>query len=93
MNVIPENKSFHKILISRSVSEEQEIAVYVLLVVLSKMKQRLGLEAVLEYIEKSKYNFRKNNPALIKTVNYALTRVNVEKIYKDASYGQDEYNS
>ena len=93
MNLTPENKNSPKFPTYNSVSVGQMVTIYVLMVVLSQMKQRLGLEAVLEYIEKSKSNLEKDNPTLTNSVKYALTTVNIEKIYKDASYEQEEYKS
>jgi hypothetical protein len=59
------------------------LTIYTTLCILSEMKKRLGLEAMLEYIEKYCRIVEGNNPELKSAVEKALMHVDAEKIYKD----------
>ena len=60
------------------------IPAYTVLCVLLKMKQQLGLEAMLEYLDQYLEIINCHNPRLKVAVYKALSIVSVEKIYADA---------
>lgn len=60
------------------------IAVYTVLRVLCRMRARLGLEAMLEYLEKYVAMIEDHNPKLEGAVNEALAVISVEKMYWEA---------
>lgn len=60
------------------------LSLYTVLSVLRRMKQRLGLEAMLEYMEFYLTLIEKYNPQLEQAVGKALTLINLEKVYDDA---------
>lgn len=64
-------------------SVENIVAIYTILQILWVMKQRLGLEAMLEYINTYLNEIENNNPFLKKAVNEAMQLISVEKLYKD----------
>lgn len=59
------------------------VTIYTVFRILTAMRRQLGLEAMLEYIERSTSVLEHENPRLKSTVTQALTFMNVEKIYKD----------
>ena len=63
---------------------ENIIVVYTVLSILIKMKDSLGMEAMLEYIGRYLSIIEKNNPKFKTAVKEALSLMSVEKIYKDA---------
>ena len=65
-------------------TNEQSVATYTMLCVLKKMRDQMGLEAMIEYLEKYLETIELNNPKLKLAVREALTMLNVEKIFKDA---------
>ena len=60
------------------------VAVYTVLCVLRCMKTQLCLEAMLEYMEEYLKIIEKHNPILKDAASRAMSRINIEKIYKDA---------
>lgn len=60
------------------------VTVYTVFRILTMMRRRLGLEAMLEYLERSIFLLERENPRIKSAVTQALTFMNVEKIYKDA---------
>ena len=60
------------------------VTVYTVFRILLTMRVQLGLEAMLEYLERSSKLLEHENPRLKEAVTQALTFMNVEKIYKDA---------
>ncbi len=60
------------------------IAIYTVLSILLKMKEHLGLEAMLEYVRNYLKIINDHNPELKPAVTRALNLMNIEKIYKDA---------
>jgi len=62
---------------------ENTVAVYTILKILLEMKKRLGLEAMLEYIEAYRTIIEKANPSLQAAVDQALGLISVDKLYKD----------
>lgn len=57
---------------------------YTVLCILRKMKDQMGLEAMLEYLEKYLMTIESHNPQLKMAVIQALSRLNVANIYKEA---------
>lgn len=60
------------------------IAVYTVLCVLCRMRKQLGLEAMLEYLEKYVATVESHNPNVESAVNEAMALINVEKMYREA---------
>ncbi len=60
------------------------IETYSMLSILKKMKETLGLETMLEYLDVYLRNIDQNNPKLKMAVEEALKRFNVAKIYEEA---------
>ena len=58
------------------------IAVYTILSILRQMKENLGLEAMIEYMEKYMEGIEANNPEIKSAVQYALSLMSIEKMYK-----------
>ena len=65
-------------------ANEHSVATYTMLCVLKKMRDQMGLEAMIEYLEKYLCIIEEHNPQLKMAVKHALTLLNVEKIYKEA---------
>ena len=65
------------------VNSAQSIAIYTVLSILSQMKSELGLEAMLEYMDRYVATIGKYNPRLKGAVRKAVSLINVEKIYID----------
>jgi len=64
-------------------SRTNMIVIYTAFCVLARMRQTLGLEAMLEYIEKYRGAIEQCNPKMKAAVTRALTLINVEKVYND----------
>ncbi len=60
------------------------IAVYTQLSILLKMRQELGLEAMLEYLDAYIRIIEQNNPELKRAVEKALALVSVRRMYRQA---------
>lgn len=60
------------------------IAVYTKLSILIKMRQELGLEAMLEYLDAYVHSIEASNPELKRAVTKALTLISVRRIYTQA---------
>lgn len=60
------------------------IAVYTVLTVLLKMRRDLGLEAMMEYIDKYLVVMEMSNPEMKRAVGLALGFVDVREIYNEA---------
>lgn len=60
------------------------IAVYTVLCILRRMKQEVGLEAMLEYHARYLETIETHNPQLKSAVTKALCLMSVEKMYRDA---------
>lgn len=58
------------------------IAVYTILSILRQMKETLGLEAMLEYVEKYPKIIEANNPEIKSAVQHTLSLMSIEKIHK-----------
>ena len=65
-------------------NEDNTIAIYTVLSILVKMKNSLGLEAALEYIDKYLSTIEKHNPKIKAATSLAIKFISVEKIYKEA---------
>ena len=63
---------------------DNTIAIYTILSIMLKMKNFLGIEAMLEYVENYLSMIEKNNPQFKEAVKEALDLLSVEKLYKDA---------
>lgn len=75
-NSSPSTPRHHKI--------TDSIAVYTKLSILIKMRQELGLEAMLEYLDMYVNSIEANNPELKRAVTKALTLISVRQIYSQA---------
>ncbi|MFA5060637.1 MAG: hypothetical protein WC676_08450 [Candidatus Omnitrophota bacterium] len=64
-------------------SASNSIAIYTFLRLLFKMRSHLGLEAMLEYVEKYLSVIDKNNPEFKTAVGEAINLISIEKMYKD----------
>ncbi|HOW36582.1 MAG TPA: hypothetical protein PL155_09265 [Candidatus Omnitrophota bacterium] len=64
-------------------SRDSIVAVYTVLCVLMEMRLRLGLEAMLEYLEKYVSIIGAHNPQMKNAVTTALKNINVDKIYRE----------
>ena len=71
-------------------SNHDAIAIYTVLRILLKMQKILGLEAMLEYIAKYLDTIDKNNPHIKYAVSRATRLINIEKIYKEAVYNENQ---
>ena len=65
-------------------SSDNMIAIYTVLSILIKMKRLLGLEAMLEYIQRYLETIEKRHPPIKQAVSQAIQLISVEKIYKEA---------
>jgi hypothetical protein len=65
-------------------SENNQIATYAMMVILKRMKNELGLEAMLEYMDVYLQIIEKNNHKLKYAVAKALTMISIENIYREA---------
>lgn len=63
--------------------KKNAVAIYTLLVILTRIKNTMGLEAMLEYIEHYKILIERHNPEFRDAVAEALTLMSVEKMYRD----------
>ncbi len=66
-------------------SASNTIAVFTVLSILLKMRTQLGLEAMLEYMEKYLAAIAAQSPKLKGAVAKALTIISIEKVYTDVS--------
>ena len=69
---------------SRFEYPHQSVSLYTTLRVLNAMKKEMGLEVMLEYLDKYLEMIEQHNPKLKMAVTKALSMLNVAKIYKDA---------
>ena len=60
------------------------IAIYTVLCILRRMKQEVGLEAMLEYLDKYLGAIEAHNPQLKQAVAKALGMMSVERMYREA---------
>lgn len=60
------------------------IAIYTVLCILRRMKREIGLEAMLEYLDKYLETIEAHNFELKQAVHKALGMMSVGKMYKDA---------
>ena len=67
------------------------IVIYTMLSILVKMKEQLGLEAMLEYMNKYLSIMGEGNPKMQSAVHYALALMSVEKMYHDALQNQKKF--
>lgn len=77
----PEN--FHQKFPPLLVNSAQAIAIYTVLSILARMKSELGMEAMLEYMDRYVAAIGKHNPRLKGAVRKAVSLINVQKIYVD----------
>ena len=73
-----------------NLSPVANIDIYTVLTVLRAMKTRLGLEAMLDYIDRYLHTIDQSNPKLRSAVQRALTQISVEKIHRDAMRSDKE---
>jgi len=65
-------------------SSNNMIAIYTVLSILVKMRQHLGLEAMLEYIKRYLETIEKHEPSIKDAVSHAVGLISIEKIYSNA---------
>ncbi len=58
------------------------IAVYTILSILRQMKETLGLEAMLEYVEKYPQVIEANNPEIKSAVQHTLSLMSIDSLYR-----------
>ena len=63
--------------------KDNAVAIYTLLAILLKIKNTMGLEAMLEYIEHYQKLIERYNPDFKVAVKTALALMSVEKMYRD----------
>lgn len=63
--------------------KDNAVAIYTLLAILLKIKNTMGLEAMLEYIEHYQKLIERYNPEFKVAVKAALALMSVEKMYRD----------
>ncbi len=70
-------------------SPKSIITVYTILFILLEMRKQLGLEAMLEYLEKYITLLEKNNPNMKQAVSHASKYLSIHKIYCEAMRNDD----
>ncbi len=60
------------------------VAIYTVLCILRRMKREIGLEAMLEYLDKYLGAIETHNPQLKQAVAKALGMMSVERMYREA---------
>ncbi len=63
--------------------KDNAIAIYTILAILTRIKNQVGLEAMLEYMEHYQNLIEKHNPDFRQAVRGALAIMDVEKLYRD----------
>ena len=74
----PSPQTIHSYLNSRNL-----ISIYTIFHVLLKIRKEVGLEAMLDYIDKYLSLITTHNPRLKLAVTKAISLMNIEKMYKD----------
>lgn len=64
-------------------SADISVSSYTTLAILQDMRQKLGLEAMVEYMDKYLDIIGTHNPKIKSAVNQALSLVSVNKMYED----------
>jgi hypothetical protein len=64
-------------------TQENLIIIYTMMAVIQKMRARLGLEAMLQYIDCYMAQIGQHNPCLKDAVEQVLQLIEVEKLYRD----------
>lgn len=65
-------------------NSNNSIAIYTVLCILRRMKREVGLEAMLEYLDKYLGTIETHNPQLKQAVAEALGMMDVTRLYKEA---------
>jgi hypothetical protein len=84
---------FNKTGTNHLLAPDSTVAIYTVLTILLRMRNALGLEAMLEYIATYCSIIEKNNPRFKMAVKQALTLISIEKLYRDAISGEKSNNS
>jgi hypothetical protein len=66
------------------------VAIYTLLAILLKVKNTMGLEAMLEYIEHYQNLIERHNPDFKDAVRAALAMMPIEKMYRDMTENEKQ---
>ena len=74
-------------------SKDYTVSVYTAFCILKGIRRQIGLEAMLDYIDSHIEIVNRVNPRAELAVEEALTRVKLEKIYKDATQWGREKDS
>ena len=65
--------------------QEHLIPIDIYFAILQKMKKELGLEAMIEYLEKYQIVIEMDNPLSNNAVTQALKMINIERIYHETA--------
>ena len=71
--------------ISWAFPQDHAVAIYTVLSILFRMRQELGLEAMLEFMGKYRQTVEEHNPKIKNAVSQALSIISVQKIFKEAA--------
>ena len=66
-----------------TVAPRNSVIVYTMACILSRMRDTLGLEAMVEYIDGYRRAIEKHNPLMRSAVEKVLRSVNIQKLYTD----------
>ncbi len=69
--------------------KDNAVAIYTILAILTRLKTKVGLEAMLEYIEHYKKLIERYNPDFREAVDEAMALLNVEKMYRDITRNEN----
>jgi hypothetical protein len=70
--------------------EQFSVNTYITLFILKRMKEILGLEAMVEYLDTYLVNIEEYNEEVKMAVEHALKRINVARIYEEARTWEKE---
>ena len=73
----------NKVPVNSPLSTDNIISVYTATAILLEIKKSLGLEAMIEYMEKYLLLIESKNPRLKFAVGQAIRLINVDKFYRD----------
>ncbi len=81
-NAAPENEQDSQ---AKDFLGKHLVVIFTILSILMVMKEKLGLEVMLEYMEKYLTVIGETNPKIKQAVRQALSLISVEKMYHDLS--------
>ncbi len=83
----PQNNSPHPH--NKLLTPHNILIIFTFLSVLLRMKERLGLEAMLEYMARYREIIISRNPSVQRAVTRAMEMINVERMYYDIRPNKD----